>query len=381
MSDENRQFETPDAVMRRALRIARHGIGYVEPNPAVGAVITDDNLRFLAEGTHHQFGGPHAEVNAIHQTRVPLAGSTLFVTLEPCAHHGKTPPCTDTVIAAGIRRVFIATADPAPHTHGAGIERLKSAGIEVHVGLCESQAQRLIAPFRKLQCSGEPYVLAKWAMTIDGKIASKTGSSKWISSERSREVVHRLRGRVDGIITGIKTVLADDPLLTARPTGPRVATRIILDSYARTPLESQLMKTIDQAPVLIFVTDKAATGNVHLLRDRGAHVVVAEHDAVTGHLDLRAVLQHLGRKQMTNILLEAGPTVLGAFFDAGAIDEVHCFIAPKLIGGAAAPSPLAGLGRASMSDAMDLQFPRIEFFDGDIYFTGELNPTGGRAGQ
>ncbi|MCA9060884.1 MAG: bifunctional diaminohydroxyphosphoribosylaminopyrimidine deaminase/5-amino-6-(5-phosphoribosylamino)uracil reductase RibD, partial [Planctomycetaceae bacterium] len=201
--------------MSRALTIAARGLGSVEPNPAVGAVVTTATGDFVAEGWHQQFGGPHAEVHAIRAAGDRCRGATLYVTLEPCSHHGKTPPCADAVIAAGFRRVIVGCQDPAPHVAGQGLRKLREAGIEVVTGVCEGAAQRLIAPFSMLQTCQRPWVIAKWAMSLDGRIATHTGDSQWISNSTSREFVHQMRGRMDAIITGSGTVHADNPRLTA----------------------------------------------------------------------------------------------------------------------------------------------------------------------
>ena len=231
-------FADPRSVMGRAIELASCGIGRVEPNPAVGAVIVDAELNLIAEGYHERFGGPHAEINALHQAGELPETATMFVTLEPCCHQGKTPPCTSALIDAGIKKVVIGMQDAAPHVDGRGIAQLKSAGIDTEVGLLQDQIRRLNAPFIKLVTTGMPYVHAKWAMTLDGKIASRTGHSKWISNSMSREVVHRLRGRMDAVLIGSGTASADDPLLTARPDGPRAAARIVLDSQAKLPINA-----------------------------------------------------------------------------------------------------------------------------------------------
>ena len=351
-------FESDEAAMLRALDFARRGIGAVEPNPAVGAVLIDSNRQFISAGFHTQFGAPHAEVEAIRAAGDETQGATLYVTLEPCSHHGKTPPCADGVIAAGIRKVVVATVDPAPHVAGQGIEKLRAAGIEVVVGVCEAAARELISPFVKLQLQQQPFVHAKWAMTLDGKIASRTGSSKWISNEKSREVVHQLRGRMDAIITGIGTVLADDPLLTVRPAGIRTPVRVVLDSRGRLPIDSQLVQTAGEVPVLLFTTDAAGEEHLQQLAERGVEVIQTSRSSEGRHLCLTEVLQNLGQRQFTNVLLEAGSGIMGAFCDAEAIDEVHCFVAPKLIGGAGALSPVGGLGLESMENALELIRPR-----------------------
>lgn len=365
-------FLDDESAMDRALTIARLGVGRVEPNPAVGCVITNAVGQQICEGYHQEFGGPHAEIMALRNATQPVTGSTVYVTLEPCSHHGKTPPCADALIAAGVQRVVVATADPAPHVAGSGIQRLRAAGIQVDVGCRAEPARQLIAPFSKLFTQGLPYVHAKWAMTLDGKIASRTGSSKWITNDRSRAVVHQLRGRMDAIISGIGTVLADDPQLTVRPPGLRVPTRVVLDTRARLPLDSQLAKTASEVPVLLFVGNQADQQDVAAREMLGVEVIRCPSDASSGRMSLTDVLRHLAKRNMTNVLLEAGTGVLGAFLDEGHVDEIHCFIAPKLIGGLHALSPFGGLGLESMHQALKLENQTVEQFDGDVYIHGSL---------
>ena len=369
------QFANAADVMRRAIALAARGIGSVEPNPAVGAVIVDDQLRLVGEGWHERFGGPHAEVVALAQAGERARGATLYVTFEPCCHFGKTPPCTEAVIAAGIKKVVTGMPDPFPQVAGKGIERLRAAKIDVKVGLLEPEVRRLTAPFRKLVETGRPYVLAKWAMTLDGRIASPSGASKWISNAASRTVVHQLRGRMDAIVVGIGTALADDPLLTARPAGSRVATRIVFDSGARLPVNSQLVRTVNQAPLLIVTGPLAPRDNIERLRHKEVDVIECGPSpaaAAAGHPDPVAVLNELGRRRMTNVLVEGGSALLGAFFDRQLIDEAHVFIAPKLLGGAGAKSPLAGAGRPAPPEFPDFDKPVIEILDGDVYIHGPL---------
>ncbi|MEX0700829.1 MAG: bifunctional diaminohydroxyphosphoribosylaminopyrimidine deaminase/5-amino-6-(5-phosphoribosylamino)uracil reductase RibD [Planctomycetales bacterium] len=361
----------PQAVMRRALELASRGLGRVEPNPPVGAVIVDDRWRLLGEGFHERFGGPHAEVAALRAAGERARGGTLFVTLEPCRHHGKTPPCTRAAIAAGVRRVVVAMEDPSPHAAGRGVAELRAAGIEVEVGLLRAAAARLAAPFIKRVSTGRPWVHAKWAMTLDGKIATRTGSSRWISNESSRAVVHALRGRMDAIIVGARTAERDDPLLTARPPGPRVAARIVVDRDAALPLESQLVRSLEQAPLLVAASPAAPDENVQRLMDAGVEVLRFETEA-SGAIPIAALLDELGRREMTNVLVEGGGELLGAFFDAGEIDEAHVFIAPKLIGGRAAVTPIAGTGLPEMPQLPSLDDPRIELLEGDVYVHGPL---------
>lgn len=347
--------------MRRALELAEQGRGHVEPNPLVGAVLARDG-KVLGEGWHQRFGEAHAEINALTQAGDAARGADLYVTLEPCCHHGKTPPCTEALIRAGIRRVVMAMPDPFPQVAGRGLQALVGAGIAVEVGLGQQQATRLNAPYLKLLRTGRPYVHAKWAMTLDGKIATRTGNSKWISGEASRQRVHLLRGRMDAIVIGIGSVLADDPLLTARPPGPRAPTRVILDSQGRLPLDSQLVRTAADAQVLV------ATLAPPTIALPGCESLVLKSEA--GRPSVQALLEELGRRRMTNVLVEGGSAVLGSFLDAGAIDEVHVFIAPRLAGGAEARTPIAGQGIGQIADALKLKEWNIESIEQDVYIHG-----------
>ncbi len=254
--------------MTRALELAERGRGYVEPNPLVGAVVVRDG-RMVGEGWHQRYGEAHAEVNALAAAGEAARGATLYVTLEPCCHHGKTPPCTDAILQAGVARVVAAMTDPFPEVAGKGLSILQAAGVTVVVGLGEKEARRLNAPYLKLLTTGRPYIHAKWAMMLDGKIATRTGDSKWISGEESRRRVHELRGRMDGIIVGIGTALADDPLLTVRPPGARVPTRIILDSHARLSPHSRLVQTAKEAPVMVVTIRPATDEPVRVLKKSG----------------------------------------------------------------------------------------------------------------
>lgn len=371
-------FADMPAVMRHALDLAARGLGTVEPNPAVGAVVVDDQLRILGEGFHERYGGPHAEVHALRAAGASARNATLVVTLEPCCHVGKTPPCTEAVIRAGIKRVIIGTVDPAPHVCGGGVEQLREAGIQVDVGLLEHEVRHLNAPFIKLMTTGTPWVLGKWAMTLDGKIASRTGASRWISCEASRARVHRLRGTMDGILVGRTTVRHDDPLLTARPPGPRIPTRIVLDSQGSLPDDSRLLKSLDSAPVLVVLGPHAHDRQRRRLKAAGAEVLEVpciDSDATHPHrLDLARLLEELGRRGMTNLLVEGGGGVLGSFFDASLIDEVHVFIAPKLVGGSAAVTPLSGYGLDCIPQQGQLSGMVVETSGEDIYVHGRWQP-------
>ena len=293
-------------------------------------------------------------------------GATLYVTLEPCCHHGKTPPCTDAILRSGIHRVVAAMSDPFPRVAGKGAALLQSAGVEVTTGICELDARRLNAPYLKLLATAKPWVHAKWAMTLDGKIASRTGDSKWISNEASRRRVHELRGTMDAIIVGIGTVLADDPQLTARPPGPRIATRVLLDSSGRLPTTAALARTAKEAATLV-VTSTPQSERVTELEVLGCEVIrLAEQ----GRPSVTALLAELGRRGMTNVLVEGGAGVLGAFFDAMAIDEFHVFIAPRIAGGSAALSPVGGLGVDLMARSLALDSCTVETIAGDTYIHG-----------
>jgi diaminohydroxyphosphoribosylaminopyrimidine deaminase/5-amino-6-(5-phosphoribosylamino)uracil reductase len=362
--------------MARALELAARGRGAVEPNPLVGAVVVRDGT-VVGEGWHERFGQPHAEINALNQAGEKARGATLYVSLEPCCHFGKTPPCTEAVIRSGVRRVVVAMLDPFPQVAGQGAARLRAAGIAVEVGVGEAGdfvARRLNAPYLKRLRTGRPWVHAKWAMTLDGKIATRTGQSKWITGEAARARVHELRGRMDAIIVGRGTLLSDDPLLTARPPGPRTAVRVVLTATADgLPASCRLLETIEAAPILVVTTSPAAT-QLSAWRDRGAEVLALSADS-TGHLDLQSVLTELGRRGMTNILVEGGAETLGRFRDAGEIDEIHAFIAPKLFGGTQAPTPVGGLGVAGLDEAWTLADWDVERIGDDVLVHGFTHPT------
>ena len=351
--------------MRRAIELAVRGRGRVEPNPMVGAAIVKDG-RLVAEGYHERFGGPHAEVHAIRAAGDACRGATLYVTLSPCTGtHKKTPPCCDAVIQAGFARVVIGAIDT---TRDSSVPRLAEAGMEVETGVLGDECERSIAPFMKLKTLGMPWVIAKWAMSADGKIATAAGDSKWISCEASRELVHQWRNEVDAILVGRGTVDADDPLLTCRLPDGRNPRRVILDSNASLSSDTQLVKTVDRAPVLVACLESAPEAARRRLADVGCDVLPLAASA--GGVDLDALLKHLGSQQATNLLVEGGATVLGAFFDRGLVDEVRIFIAPKVIGGAEAPSPVAGHGIPGMDEAIRLEQMNVVTIEEDVLVTG-----------
>ena len=355
--------------MARAIDLAARGEGLVEPNPMVGCTLVVDG-ETVGEGWHRRFGGAHAEIEALTSAGARARGATAYVTLEPCCHQGKTGPCTKALIAAGVARVVVAQQDPFSKVSGQGIAELRRAGIAVDVGLLESEARQLNAPYRKLVEQARPWIIAKWAMTLDGKIATHTLDSRWVSSYASREIVHALRGRVDGIMVGRATAAADDPLLTARPPGPRTAVRIVLDSMASLADSSQLVRTARETPVLVAAGPAATAKERERLTDAGCEVIACPGES---HDDRLAwLLDELGRRQMTNILVEGGAQLLGSLFDLGQIDEVHAFIAPKLIGGRNAVGAIGGIGADLMAQAQCISSPRIEQRGDDVYIHGRI---------
>ncbi len=364
--------------MAQAVRLAWHGQGRVEPNPMVGCVVVQDN-KVLGQGWHQEFGGPHAEAHALMNVQettgrplleTDLSDATLYVTLEPCCHQGKTPPCCQAVIDAGIGRVVIGTRDPFPKVDGGGIANLKQAGIDVTVGVMTESILQLNAPYLKLLNTGRPWVIAKWAMTLDGKIASRTGHSQWISSPASRSIVHEIRGRVDAVMVGRGTAKTDDPLLTARPAGVRTATRIVIDSEASLSAESQLAQSIDLGHVLIAVGPNAPYAKQTQLKETGCEVL--QLPSPDPQERLRQLLEELGKRKLTNLLVEGGGQLLGSLLDSAQVDEAHVFVAPKIVGGQTSPSPVGGIGLASIKQAACIVKPVVTQVDQDIYVHGHI---------
>lgn len=364
--------DTDIAMMRRTLELAARGQGAVEPNPMVGCVIVADG-KIVGEGWHAKFGDLHAEAAALADAEEQACGATAYVTLEPCCHHGKTPPCSSALIEADVARVVFAMGDPFPQ--GGGSAALEAASIEVASGLFEAEARELNRPYLKLVETGRPWIIAKWAITLDGHLATHTGDSQWISCEESRAIVHEIRGRVDAVMVGRGTAEADDPLLTARPVdaqsaGPRIAARIVVDTNASLSLESQLVKTAADVPVIVAAGDTAPEEKVAALTSAGCEVIRCEGDDHAARLT--SLLDQLGQRRMTNILVEGGAQLLGSLFDAGCVDEVHAFIAPKMIGGERAPTPIAGRGVELMSGAARLANPTITQIGVDAYVWGRV---------
>lgn len=332
------------AYMRRALELAERGRGRTSPNPMVGCVIARDG-RVLGEGYHERAGDPHAEVNAVRAAG-DIAGATVYVTLEPCCHEGRTPPCTDMLIAARPARVVAAMSDPNPRVSGEGLFRLREAGIQVDVGLLEAEAARLNEAFIKYITTGTPFVIAKCGMSLDGKIATHTGDSRWVTCEESRRMVHRLRNEVDAILVGSRTVMLDDPSLTTRLDSGKVKDpiRVILDADDYLDTDRRVFHIDSAAPTWVAVPDDRSYEGAEMLRiprDRSG-------------LDMRQLMRTLAAREVTSVLIEGGGTTHASAFEAGVVDKVMFFVAPKIVGGRDAVTAVEGEGVARMSEAIAL---------------------------
>jgi diaminohydroxyphosphoribosylaminopyrimidine deaminase / 5-amino-6-(5-phosphoribosylamino)uracil reductase len=367
--------ETDRRFMRRALRLARRGSGWVSPNPLVGAVVAREET-LVGEGCHERVGGPHAEVNALRRAGSQSQGATLYVTLEPCNHHGRTPPCSRAVLDAGIARVVVGMTDPNPKVEGGGTAFLRSRGISVQTGLLETECRLLNQAFIKHITAGLPYVTIKTASTLDGRIATRTGDSRWVSNEQSRHFAHRLRCNLDGILVGIETALKDDPQLTARIGGRtpcRQPVRIVLDSILRLDPTSTLVQTAKDVPLWIGCTEQAPAEKAVPLERAGAELLrlPARNDRV----DLAALLRELGRRQLTSLLVEGGARTIGGFLDEGLADDFFFFYAPKLLGDAEGIPMAAGGVRLTMSEATPVFDVRWKRFGNDMLAFGRFRQT------
>ena len=352
--------------MWEALHLAEFARGRTSPNPLVGAVIVRDGI-VVGSGWHRAAGEPHAEIHALRMAGELARGATLYVTLEPCSHHGRTGPCAEAVIAAGIARVVTALSDPNPFVAGHGIERLRAAGIEVTTGVLSEEARRQNEVFLKWVVTKRPFVTLKTAMTLDGKTASRTGASQWITDAEARTRVHEWRDAHDAILVGIGTVLADDPSLTVRlphRTGKNPV-RVVLDSTARTPHDAKLLAD-GAARTIIVVSERAAPKRTALLQACGAEVVTFGRERV----DIPALMDFLGREELTSVFVEGGASVHWSFLSAGLVDKVRAFIAPMLMGGADAPTAVGGAGFESPQAALRLTDTTVEQVGADILMTG-----------
>ncbi len=356
--------------MTEALRLAEKARGRTSPNPMVGAVVVKDG-RIIGKGYHTKAGAPHAEIEAFQDAQENLQGTTLYVTLEPCCTYGKTPPCTDAIIRAGIRRVVAAMIDPDSRANGKGIQQLREAGIQVDVGILEDQARRLNEAFVKHAMTGLPFVISKFAMSLDGKIATKVGDSKYITNEASRAYVHTLRDQIDAIMIGIGTVLADDPLLTTRlpDTSGKNPHRVIIDTHLSIPLTAKVVTDTSSAKTTVFTGEHVDQYKVEQLRKRGVDIQTIAYDE-SGKLDLREVFANLGKRKILSVLLEGGAEINGSAFRHRLVDKVLVFIAPLIIGGRDARSPVEGTGIEALRDAIKLSQVTTQRFGDDILVEG-----------
>lgn len=354
--DEDRKY------MARALELALRGLGHTRPNPMVGAVVARDGC-IIGEGWHEQFGGPHAEVNAFAHCSEDPEGATLYVSLEPCAHYGKTPPCVDLVIAKKVARVVIAMEDPNPLVAGKSIRKLKEAGISVTVGVLEEKARKLNEVFLKYITARKPFVLYKAAMSLDGKTACYTGESQWISGEASREEVHMLRGCYAGIMVGAGTILADNPRLTARTKGFADPVRIIVDGKLSVPPVAKVFR--EEGRVIIITTSASGEGRRKDFEDMGAEIILADSEE-NGKVDLSAAMTGLYLKGIDGILLEGGAELAASAFEAGIVDKVRIYVSPMIIGGKEAPGLVGGQGAASIPEAVKLKNVSTEMSGEDL---------------
>jgi diaminohydroxyphosphoribosylaminopyrimidine deaminase/5-amino-6-(5-phosphoribosylamino)uracil reductase len=359
-----------ERMMRRALQLAVRGLGQVSPSPLVGCVIVSRSGEVVGEGFYVYEQVRHAETIALAQAGEQARGATAYVTLEPHAHYGRTPPCTEALIKAGIARVVAPVEDPNPLVNGKGFGHLRAAGVEVQTGLLEREATRLNEAYIHSMRHGHPFVHLKLACSLDGKIATRTGDSRWITGEESRARVHLLRHQYDAILIGAGTATADNPLLTDRSGKPRrrPLVRVVLDESLRLSLDSQLAMTAREIPLLVFTSERVDSEAISSLEKLGVEIV---RDA-SGGRDLRAVLKELGKRSIQSVLVEGGANVAGAFLDAGLIDKVSFFIAPIIIGGRDAPVAVGGTGAQRIADAANLQ--DIEFIERgrDLEITGYI---------
>ena len=364
--------------MKRALSLAARGKGKTSPNPMVGAVIVNKG-RVVGEAYHQQAGKPHAEILALHRAGPRARGGVLFVTLEPCCHIRKrTPPCVPLLIQSGLMRVCVAMADPNPQVSGQGIHMLKRAGLQVKVGVLEEEAQQLNAVYRHWITTGRPFVIVKGAMTLDGKIATRTGQSKWITGDQARQDVHRVRSRVDAVMVGIGTVLADNPELSARGSkGATVAragrqpVRVVLDSRLRIPVKSKILQWVHEQPTIVCTTAQASPKKIQTLREQDVQVWVLPQKK--GRVSLKASLAQLGKEGMSSVLLEGGSALNASALHEGLINQVRLYVAPLLMGGQDAKSLVGGVSPKTLEQAWRLVNPKLKKIGQDWLLTANID--------
>lgn len=357
--------------MRMAIELAKKGTGFTSPNPLVGAVIVK-NEKIIGEGYHEYYGGPHAEINAFKKATEEVKGATMYVTLEPCSHYGKTPPCAEAIVKSGISKVIIGMKDPNPMVSGNGIKLLKENGIEVISGILEEEVKKLNEIFIKYITTKRPFCILKTAMTLDGKIASYTGDSRWINNEISRAYVHEIRHKVSGIMVGIGTVLIDNPMLTTRITGKTTSDpiRIIVDTEAKIPLEANVLNLESNSKTIIATTEKAHKNKLKALEEKNAEIIITP--IKDNKVDLDYLMIKLGENGIDSVLLEGGGELNYSALKVGIVDKVISFISPKIIGGRDAKTPVRGDGIEHINDAIKLEDIEISRFNEDIMIEGYI---------
>ena len=353
--------------MKRALELAKKGAGHTSPNPMVGCVVVKDG-RIVTEGYHERYGEFHAERNALTRCEEDLTGAEMYVTLEPCCHQGNTPPCTDIIIERSIGKVYVGSMDPNPKVAGKGVKILQEHGIEVETGVLEKECLALNEIFFYYITTGMPYVAMKYAMTLDGKIASCTGDSKWVTGETARHHVHELRKQYSAILAGIGTVLADDPMLNCRIEEGVDPVRVVCDSSLRIPLSSQLVKTAGDIPVIVAYAKENPEKEKALLQ-AGVELISAGRD---GRVDLAVLMRKLGKRKIDSVLVEGGGAIHGSLLKSGLVQKIFCYLAPKLIGGREAGSPVEGDGFSRMKDALPVTEMEILSLGEDICISGRV---------
>ncbi len=363
----NKMKEMKEKWMSLALSLAKKGEGKVSPNPMVGAVLTK-NGTMIAQGYHRYFGGPHAEVEAIEKAKAKAKGATLYVSLEPCSHWGKTPPCTQKIIKAGVKKVIAATLDPNPVNSGKGIEELQKEGIETEVGILKEEAEKVNEAFFKFMKRRIPFVIVKAAASLDGKIATYKGESKWITSEKSRRLAHRLRDRVDAVLVGVNTIISDDPSLL--PISKKNFARIVLDSSLRIPLKARIFQDQDKADTFVFTTSRSDKDKLLQLDKKGIKVVMMEEE--DGKVSLVEVLKKLGELEIMNLLVEGGGEVIGSFFEKRSVDKIFLFLAPRIIGGRRSLTWVEGKGVDFLEETPLIEINSVKKIGGDFLLEGRV---------
>ena len=356
--------------MKLAIELAKKGIGKVNPNPLVGAVIVKDG-RIIGEGYHKEYGGSHAEVNAIDNAIESVEGATIYVTLEPCSHYGKTPPCVEKIIKNKIKKVVIGSVDPNPLVCGNGIKKLKDVGIEVETGVLENECNKLNEVFRKFIVKKKPFVVMKVAMSLDGKICTSSGESMWITGEESRENVHKLRNNLSGIMVGVDTVIKDNPKLTCRINGGRNPRVIIVDSTLRIPIDSNVIENRENNGIIIATTDLCDKEKKSVLESMGVRVL--EIKAKKNRVDLNQLMAKLGELNIDSILLEGGSKLNFSALESKIVDKIQVYIAPKIIGGDKSKTPVGGDGVSKLKDSFKVNHMSVEKIGEDILLEGYLN--------